>query len=164
MTTKDRVQALAESPFFSGLPEAYLAQLAEMSSIVELSRAEELFHEYDKVQGVYLVVSGKVSLVVCIDHAGCRQIDELGAGEIIGWSPLVGRARLFDTVRAVEPTKLLAFPAEKLRVLCADDAEFGREFMERTAHVLAQRLAMTRRLLIERFGAHLPMDEAPESD
>ena len=47
--------------------------------------------------------------------------------------------------------------------LCAEDPEFGFEFMRRAAQVLAERLAATRMQLLEMGGVRLP-EVAIESD
>ena len=107
------------------------------------------------VKDAYFIVDGRVSLAIC-DASGCRQISVLGGGELFGWSPIVGRSRLFDTARAETAVQALAFDADELMNYCKHHPEFGFEFMRRAAAVLAERLVATRQQLVEMSGVHLP--------
>ena len=88
---------------------------------------------------------------------------QVGDGELVGWSPLVGRHRLSDTARTLTPVKALAIDGEQVIALCRDNPEFGFEFMHRVAMALAERLSATRLQLLDLSGFQLP-DVQIESD
>jgi CRP/FNR family transcriptional regulator, cyclic AMP receptor protein len=156
MSDQTILDALRGVAFFHDLADAQLERLAEIARLVEFPADSEMFHEYDTAKDVYVILSGKVSLVIFTPKFGWRQLAELGAGELIGWSPLVGREHLFDTAKALVPTKALAIDGEKLLALCKADPTFGCEFMHRAAKVLAQRLGATHSQLREITGFDLP--------
>jgi CRP-like cAMP-binding protein len=57
----------------------------------------------------------------------------------MGWSPLVGRARLYDTARTVTDVTALALDAQKLIEFCAANPTFGFKFMHhQTTSLLAR--------------------------
>jgi len=81
---------------------------------------------------------------------------EVSDGELVGWSPLVGRSRLSDTARTLTPIKAVAMDGEQILAPCAKDPRFGFEFMHRAAQTLASRLSATRIQLLKMGGEHLP--------
>ncbi len=105
---------------------------------------------------MYVILSGEVSLAICEPADSCRQISVVGAGELLGWSPLVGRTRLFDTARTTSSVKALAFDGQQLMEFCEGNPTFGFQFMCHTARALSERLSGTRLQLLEMCGVHLP--------
>jgi CRP-like cAMP-binding protein len=157
------VETLRGVEFLRDIADEYLERLAEIARPVEFRARTEMFHETDKAKDVYLIVSGNVSLYMCTQKVGCRQLMEVGAGQFVGWSPLVERPRLSDTALTLTPTEALAINGEKLLALCREVPEFGFEFMRRAAMTLSDRLSATRVQLLERSGQDLP-DIQVESD
>jgi len=163
MNTQDVMNTLRSSSFFNDLPEEQLEQLVSVSRSVEYRAREEIFQEHAKAKDVILIVSGKVALLICNAGLGCRQIMEVNAGDLIGWSPLLDRPRLSDTARTVTDVQAIAFDGAKLLKLCDDNPQFGYQFMRRTANVLAERLNAVRWQLVDLHGTNLPK-VALESD
>ena len=130
---------------------------------VEYRGREEIFHEDQAAKDVFLITSGKVALVICAAGIGCRQIMEVKAGDLIGWSPLLDRPRFSDTARTLTPVKAIAFDGVKLLRLCEENPRFGYEFMRRTSRVLSDRLNAVRWQLVDVYGTDLP-NIALESD
>jgi len=157
------VESLRGVDFFHDIADEYLVKLAEIARPVEYPAHSEMFHEHDRAKDMYVIISGKVSLAICGPNVGCRQLMQVGAGELVGWSPLVGRPRLSDTAHTLKPTKALAIDGEQALALCREDPRFGFEFMHRVAIALAQRLSATRLKLLELSGLQLP-DVQIESD
>lgn len=157
------LNALRDIAFLNGISQEHLEQLGEISSLVEFPARKEIFRERDRAQDVYIIKSGRVSLVICAPKVGCRQLMEVSDGDLIGWSPVVGRSRLTDTAVTITPTVALRIETQHLLDFCRDNPRFGYEFMQRTAMVLAERLTATRLQLLELSGSHLP-DIQIESD
>jgi CRP-like cAMP-binding protein len=157
------LETLRGVEFLHDIADGHLERLAEIARPVEFPARTEMFHEKDMAKDVYLIVSGRVSLFMCTRKVGCRQLMEVGAGEFVGWSPLVGRPRLSDTAVTLTPAKALAMDGEQLLSFCRQDPEFGFEFMRRAAMALAQRLSATRLQLLDTSGFDLP-DVQLESD
>ena len=147
---------LRETEFFHGIAKEHLERVAAISKIVEFQAQHDIFHENEFARDIYFVISGRVSLAVCTPHAGCRQLMEVGPGEMIGWSPLVGRPLLSDTARTVAPTVAVAIDGKRILKLCAEDPVFGFEFMHRAAQTLATRLSALRLQLLQLGGSSLP--------
>ena len=156
MSDKTRTEMLRQMDFFHDFTDEHLQRLAAICEEAEFQTHQQVFQEHDPADQVYLVVSGKLSLVICAPKVGCRQITEATPGELVGWSPLLGRPRLSDTATALAPTKLLMFNGSELLKLCDDDHELGYRFMKKTAMVLGERLGATRVQLFNACGLNLP--------
>jgi CRP/FNR family transcriptional regulator, cyclic AMP receptor protein len=156
MKTTCVVEALQSSAFFSGCADDHLKRLADICRLVEFPARSTVFEEYAPAREVYVILSGEISLAICEPADACKQIAVVHAGDLLGWSPLVGRARLYDTARTLTPVTALAFDGDALMKFCAANPVFGFQFMHRVASTLAERLSGTRLQLLEMSGVHLP--------
>lgn len=125
MEATDLVNRLAEHKTLGAAPREELAWLAAHGSLRHLGAGEVLTAKSGKVEGLHVVLSGRIS--ISVDHgAGPRKIMEWRAGDVTGLLPY---SRLVsppgDTV-AQEPTEVLAVPRDCLR-------EMTRECYEVTA-------------------------------
>jgi CRP-like cAMP-binding protein len=155
MAETDTLNLLRDHEFFKGLDERYLQLLAELCRFVTFPTHTTIFGEFERAKEAYFIVAGQIALAIC-DASGCRQIAVIGKGELLGWSPLIGRSRLFDTARTYSKVEALAFDGEELVAFCKANPEFGYEFIRRVAVVLGERLSATRVQLLELSGVHLP--------
>ena len=155
MTDQSRLDKLQSTAFFKEFPSRQLAELVDEFREVDLRAGSTVFKEYDRAKDVYVILSGEIGLAIC-DAKILATNRRPSAGDLMGWSPLVGRARLYDTARAICDVKALAIDGEKLMKFCAANPEFGFRFMHRVAGVLAERLSGTRQQLLEMGGVHLP--------
>src|SRR5262245_46765515 len=115
---KNLLDGLCSSGFFADIAEEHLESLAEICRDVDFPARHTIFEEHEIAKAVYVILKGEISLAVCDHSNSCRQIASVRAGELMGWSPLVGRARLYDTARTVTPVKTLRFDGAKLMHFC----------------------------------------------
>jgi CRP-like cAMP-binding protein len=156
MSDKTVVELLSSAEFFAGMADEHLRRLTEISRCAEYPAHVDIFHEDERAKDVYVIVTGKVSLVICTPKVGCRELMQVTDGELIGWSPLVGRARLSDTAHTLAPTTAIVIDGDRVLALCAEHPDFGFEFIFRVAKVLAERLRATRMQLLDVYGVSLP--------
>jgi CRP-like cAMP-binding protein len=150
------LEALRDTEFFRDTTDEYLQHLAGIAYLVEFPAQTTIFREHESASDVYILISGKVELITCTPKVGCRTLTEVSAGELIGWSPLVGRTRLSDTARSMTPIKAISIKGDQLLAMCTEHPRFGFEFMHRAAQALAQRLHATRLQLLDMTGQRLP--------
>jgi CRP-like cAMP-binding protein len=156
MTTQSKLDKLRTSAFFQEFPPEYFEQVVDFGREIDIPARTTVFKECDLAKDVYVILSGEISLSIC-DKEDCpRLIGTLHQGDIMGWSPLVGRPRLYDTARTVTDVTAFALDAQKLMEFCSTNPTFGFKFMHRMACVLAERLSGTRLQLLEMSGVHLP--------
>lgn len=147
-------------PLFADLAENHQKIIADMSSIRPFRENEEIFHEGDPSDFLYLVLDGRVALEIHIPNRGRSRILTLEPQEMLGWSGItdvVPRRTL--TARGVCNGKLLAIDAVKLNQACAQDHDLGFVIMHHVANVIAGRLMVTRMQLLDMFSN--PSSEAP---
>lgn len=156
LQTSDTVAALKAFSLFEGIDDNSLRQLAAQSEIVEFSARQRIFSENDLAEYVYFIISGRVSLVICRPNVGRRQLMQLGAGELLGWSPLVRRPRLSASAIASEPTTAIKVSAAQITELNEQNPKFFCSFMSHVARIVADRLSATRLQVLDMCGVRLP--------
>ncbi len=126
---------------FSPLCQRQLASLATSKVCLPGSC---IFQEGDHERHVYVVAEGEVILEIKVPSIGIVQVHQIGAGDLLGWSPILGRGWMTATARALTPCRLIALDAEQVRALVERDTRFGMEFFRSIASALADRLRATR--------------------
>ncbi|MCA9266585.1 MAG: cyclic nucleotide-binding domain-containing protein [Planctomycetales bacterium] len=164
MSKQHILEALQSAEVFQDMDEPFLDKLAEIGALVSFHNGDILFKENAEAESVYLIVDGDVDLFLCRPEVGCRSLMVVGPGDLVGWSPLVGRTRWSDSARAMtELTWVVAFPARELLHCCQQDPASGLKLMSQIAEVLSDRLGATRSQLLGMTGHQLP-EVALESD
>jgi signal transduction histidine kinase len=116
MTASDLIDRLAEHKTLGAAPREELAWLAARGSLRNLNAGEVLSHKGMQVQGLYVVLSGHVSLSV--DRgSGPQKIIEWRTGDVSGVLPYSRLVNPPGDAVAQEPTEILALDREHLRAL-----------------------------------------------
>src|SRR3990170_2964205 len=119
MSSTNLFKELQNSDFFGGFADEHLQSLSELCHVQEFPARSTVFEEYERARKVYVILSGEISLAICEPDDVCKQIAVVHAGDLMGWSPLVGRARLYDSAHAMTPVKVLVFDGDTLMEFCA---------------------------------------------
>lgn len=154
--SQDQIEQLQAASVLQGIPNEYVAKLAAIATFDEFVPFTTIFHEHDPAKSAYVVLEGTVSLAICNPRIGCRQMMQLGPGEMFGWSAIVARPRLSDTATTLTRCRLARFDGQTLRLLCDSEPELGYLFMRRTCEVLVERLGALRQQLMDVCGLQLP--------
>jgi signal transduction histidine kinase len=116
MTASGLVDRLAEHKTLGTAPREELAWLAAHASLRHLSAGEVLSHKGMPVEGLYVVLSGHVSLSV--DRgSGPQKMIEWQAGDVSGVLPYSRLVNPPGDAIAQEPTEILALDRKHLRAL-----------------------------------------------
>src|SRR4051812_47598980 len=102
MNSADSARFIAVSPLFRELDPSALHELSLETSPVHLGGGETLLREGEAGDALYVVVSGRLSVIV-----GATPIAEVGRGETVGEMALLTGAPRSATVLAVRDTVLL---------------------------------------------------------
>lgn len=154
---QDLLAILKNVHFLHEISDDNIERIASVAGLRDLSPGAIVFREGQKESSVYLVVKGAVALEYCTPGLGCRRLQTVGAGELLGWSPILGIEEMTATARILEPTTIVAIDAKQLVALCEHDTRFGYEFMRKTALALSQRLSATRLQLLDVYSQELPV-------
>jgi NTE family protein len=97
---------LGETPLFSGLDPALLAQIASVSEWLSLPGGATLFSAGDPADALYVVLSGCLGVFSPDNRVQRRFLARIAAGDVVGEMGLIsGRARTADIV-ALRDTEL----------------------------------------------------------
>jgi CRP/FNR family cyclic AMP-dependent transcriptional regulator len=146
-------QLLASIPPFNELAPEHQQSLSRIAHVSSHTKGEEIFHEGDVPEFLYVVLEGRVVLEMHIPNRGRLRILTVEPYEVLGWSSIVDISRKRTvSARAVTAAKLLAIDAVKLRQACQDDPRLGFVIMHQVANVIAGRLIATRIQLLDMFA------------
>src|SRR5579863_4014115 len=116
MTTSDLIDRLVEHKTLGSAPRDELAWLAAHGTLRHLNAGEVLSHKGMPVEGLYVVLSGHVTLSV--DRgSGPQKMIEWRTGDVSGMLPYSRMVNPPGDAVAQEPTEVLALGREHLRVL-----------------------------------------------
>lgn len=135
MTTNDLLDRLAEHKTLGTAPRNELAWLAAHGSLRKLAAGDILSHKGQPVDGLFVVLSGHVTLSV--DRgSGLQKMIEWRAGDVSGMLPYSRLVSPPGDAVAQEPTEILALDREHLRALTHDCFEITsilvRAMLDRT--------------------------------
>jgi len=129
------------------LKPAYVKQLAMQAKLLEYEADDLIFAEGEPEGLVYLVLKGDVALKIKVPDAGGVQVHRVRPGELLGWSPLLGRKSMTAAAHALSRCRLAALDADRLLAAIENDPRFGMEMFRWLAVALAERLHATRQQL-----------------
>jgi CRP/FNR family cyclic AMP-dependent transcriptional regulator len=156
MTEPSLLETLRRSRFLEGVGPEELSQLATVARLADYRPGALIFREGEPLAHIFVVAEGSVSLEICLPGQGCKRIQTIGPGELLGWSPILDQTPMTATARALAPTRLIALNASQVLALCSHKPTFGFVLMRQTARALAARLNATRLQLLDVYRNELP--------
>jgi CRP-like cAMP-binding protein len=104
-------EQLARTDFFGGAAPALLRELAAQGSELPLIRGDVLFREGDTAESLYLVISGRIAIVIAnpIDHRE-TVVALMDSGDLFGEMALLDDGPRSAMARALEPSTVFAIP------------------------------------------------------
>ncbi len=140
-----------DHPFLKSLRPEHLKILGENALPAHFEAGEMIFREGEIANRFYLIKSGRVALE-SKTPGGTVLIDQLGEGDVLGWSWLFPPYFWRLDARALETTEAMFFYGTRLREQCEDDHDLGWELMRRLAEVVIRRMQATRRQLVQCYS------------
>jgi CRP-like cAMP-binding protein len=145
------------------LGEAHVNHIARLARLEEAAQGSVLFRQGESSPVVYFVLSGTVALEVEEPEEEAVDVSTVGPGELLGWSPVLGRPTMTATARAATRCRLAALDVHRVLGLAEREPEFGMAFLRLVGLVLAERLDTARRCLAvaRAVGQRSPLENAP---
>ena len=138
---------LVSHPFFKDFEDEYLQFISDCASLESFAKDAYLLYEKHETSHFYLILSGKVGLRTFVEQQGFKNIQEIKAGDMVGWSWLVPPHHWHFDAIALEPSEAIAIDAVRMRERCEADHSFGYTVLKRLSLVLGERLRVTRELM-----------------
>jgi len=139
--------------FLKGLSSEQRGALSRIAERRQFRTGETIIRQRGTADQFYLIEEGRVSLEYELPRQKRVRIQEMGAGEALGWSWLTPPNRWQFSASAIDRVTLSVFRVTDLRQLFKREPELGYWFMERAAQALLERLQATRhklRVYVER--------------
>jgi CRP/FNR family cyclic AMP-dependent transcriptional regulator len=134
--------------FLNGCSSEFLNHLEEFARDVEFKEGDVILREGDYADRFYLICEGTVSLETTSNESQGLVIQNLGPGDVLGWSWLYPPYEWHFTARATAPCHAVELNAASLLIRAEEDPAFGFELMKRLSKHLIQRLQFTRKRLM----------------
>lgn len=132
---------------FAQLEPTDLDSIARIASLQEFAPGEELTGEGGVADLLYLFLTGRAAVKVRSPQGHTVLTDELGPGELLGWSAVVEPHVYVASAQTVEPTEAIVIPGGELRELCATNKDLGYLVVKGIGEVMSRRFGHA-------FGGH----------
>jgi CRP/FNR family transcriptional regulator, cyclic AMP receptor protein len=133
-------EILRRYPYFAGIEDESLKQLAMIGEEKRFPAAARIFNEGDPADTLSIITKGEVNVQYLLGNDELRTVDTLVDGDILGWSALIAPYKMTAHCTATKDTELVRLDARKLRALCDHDPRLGYRLTSEIAKLLAHRL------------------------
>jgi len=147
---------VALHPFLAGMRKAELALLTDCAMVVRFGPGQVIFHEGEPANRFYLIESGRVAVESNGALGEPLVVDQIGAGDLLGWSWMFPPYAWQFTARAQEPTVAIFFYGTILREYCERHHSLGYELFKRMSAVMVKRLQAARHKMAPRHSCAGP--------
>src|SRR6266536_1581393 len=107
---------IVSHPFFQGMKPEHLEVIAVCATEATFESDQILFREGEPANKFYLIQSGRVALEARELADGTVSVQELGAGDVLGWSWLFPPFFWHFQARALDPTGAILLDSAHLLV------------------------------------------------
>jgi CRP-like cAMP-binding protein len=139
---------VAAHPFLIGIKALHIRLLADCALRSKFAAGQVIFQKGETANRFYLIECGRVALESSTGDEVVR-IDEVGAGDLLGWSWIFPPYVWHFDARAIEPTTAIFLYGTILRQYCDNDPALGYELFKRMSEVMMRRLQAARVKLSE---------------
>ena len=140
--------AVAAHPFLIGIGASHVRLLADCAMRSQFTAWQVIFQKGETANRFYLIERGRVALESSTGDQ-VVMIDEVGPGNLLGWSWIFPPYVWHFDARAVEPTSAIFMYGTILREYCESDPGLGYELFKRMSEVMMRRLQAARVKLSE---------------
>lgn len=148
---------VALHPFLVGMSHTDLALLTDCAMAVHFKKEQIVLREGEFANRFYLIESGKVVLESGVEFGEPVVIEEIGPGDLLGWSWMFPPYVWHFTARAVEPTEAIFFYGTILREYCERDHSLGYELFKRMSPIMLRRLQAARKKILDVQAGKTPL-------
>jgi CRP-like cAMP-binding protein len=136
------------------VPAEHRERLLRIAREVNFPPDARLFEEGGHADRFWIVRNGTAALDMHVPGRRAPVVETLGVGDLIGWSWMFEPFVWQLGAATVTPLKTYEFDAVAVRLMCLDDAVFGRAVEHWVGRVLAHRLQAARTRLLDLYGPH----------
>ena len=143
---------LAAQPFFHGLKQRHIQELAACASRLNFTDGQFLCRAAEEAGRFYLILQGRVSVEIFSARRGPLTLQTLAEGDVLGWLWFETKPYHWHLdARAVGLTRALSLEVNCLREKCEANHDLGFELMKRYAQSLAVAFRVSSLQLMDMF-------------
>ena len=140
-------EELENIAFLRNLGEPHLSRIALQAKLMEYAPGTPIFSEGQESPNIFFVLSGEIALSVKESNGQSVEVYTAQKGELIGWSPVLGRRSMTATAQAKTRSRLAVLDVVPILEMCQTYPRFGLAFLQEIGLTLSDRLQATRRRL-----------------
>lgn len=134
---------------FTDLNEREMAEVAKLATLEKRSAGSRIVTEGTNASALYMLKEGKVAVRMTSRDGHEVVIDELGPGDVFGWSAVLDHQMFKAAVWAVEDCTIIVMDGAKLKALFDANNHIGYRAVRVVADVIATRLEKLRARLVD---------------
>lgn len=134
------VAVLRKFKIFEELNDRELEQIAKVGKAEELGEGANLTEAGMTAGTLYLILSGRVTIMMRGPQGKLVAVDEVGPGQIVGWSTLVGPYVYTATAVTAEKCSLIVFRGTELRQIFELNNHIGYRVLKGMGNVISRRI------------------------
>lgn len=132
---------LKEFKIFQELNERELETIARIAKAEELGKGAHLTRAGAAANNLYLIRKGTVIILAPGPEGQETPVDEVGEGQVVGWSALTGPYIYTATTVTAGKCSLIVLNSNKLREIFETNNHIGYRVLKGVGHVVARRIA-----------------------
>lgn len=113
-----------------------------------------IFEEGSRADRFWVIRTGTVILDLHIPGRRSPSVEQLGPGELLGWSWLFPPYSFHLGAEALSPVRAVEFDAAAVRRLCKEDPALGYELVLACSEAISHRLTAARNRLLDMYAPH----------
>lgn len=151
------IEALKKIHFLKELPDDILEKIGAVAQLETVDEEAILVRQDQKMNFVYMLVSGKI-LLNCRSASGkALTLDELSSGQSFGISAFIGESLSNFTAICPEKSTVITLSADQMIQLCEKDFKLGYTFMQQVVRMFKSRMDKHTRQFIHSLANHPDM-------
>ena len=136
MNLNEEVEILKGIPIFSKIEVAKLKLIAFTGERMTFSAGQELFHQGDQGDAMYVILGGIADVLIDNDKGGQIAVAEMKKNNFVGEMAILGDVPRTATIKAREALTTLRISKDMLYRLVAEVPQMAVEVMRELAHRL----------------------------
>ena len=136
---------IKQADLFWDMDRDFVKEVMDVAIKDSHKKGDFLFHEGDIAASFYILIKGRVKLIVGETGPMIHTIDH--AGEAFGWSSLVDRDVYSASAECIEKTILQKIDRSSLQKIVEEDTANGLIFFKRLAGIIGNRLIWSYKMI-----------------
>ena len=143
---------LTDCEFFSVLDNEYLDLLSGKAKERRIDAGKIVFRQGEHAGTFYLLLSGRITVEIPSVYGPSIEIQNLGAGQILGWSWLISPYQWEFQAKTLEDSVLLEFDGKSILEDCENNPRFGYKLLSSFSVLMSQRLHASRQRMMDEWN------------